>query len=315
MDQCGAPIRVHLDTDFRGDPDDACALAMLLGWPGVEIVGITTSLDRLGLRAAYAIHLLNIVGRGHIPVAAGAALSMTTLAPADPVIRDERHWPLDTLARPSPPGAAVDLLMTSIDAGATVVSIGPYTNLAQLEVMRSGTLTRASVVLMGGWVDPPGRDLPAWGPEMDFNVQSDTRAAEIVTASAGELTLATLSATFGATLRAVDLPRLRASGPMGALLASQSQAFGLDNGMAKLGRSHAGLPDDLVNVQWDPVTCAVAVGWSGVTIEVMRLAPTTRGGVLRFERDERGRPVRVVTVVNGESFRQVWIAAIEAAQH
>jgi inosine-uridine nucleoside N-ribohydrolase len=34
-------LRVHLDTDFGGDTDDACALAMLLGWPGVEVVGIT----------------------------------------------------------------------------------------------------------------------------------------------------------------------------------------------------------------------------------------------------------------------------------
>lgn len=34
-------MRVHLDTDLRGDPDDARALALLLGCPGVEIVGIT----------------------------------------------------------------------------------------------------------------------------------------------------------------------------------------------------------------------------------------------------------------------------------
>ncbi len=32
-------MKVHLDTDFGGDPDDACAMAMLLGWPGIEIIG------------------------------------------------------------------------------------------------------------------------------------------------------------------------------------------------------------------------------------------------------------------------------------
>lgn len=41
-------MRVHLDTDFGGDTDDACALAMLLGWPGVEVTGITTVADRGG---------------------------------------------------------------------------------------------------------------------------------------------------------------------------------------------------------------------------------------------------------------------------
>jgi hypothetical protein len=29
-------MKVHLDTDFGGDPDDACALAMLLGWSGID---------------------------------------------------------------------------------------------------------------------------------------------------------------------------------------------------------------------------------------------------------------------------------------
>ena len=38
-------MRIHLDTDLGGDPDDACALAMLLGWPEVEMVGITTTTD------------------------------------------------------------------------------------------------------------------------------------------------------------------------------------------------------------------------------------------------------------------------------
>jgi len=33
-------MRIHIDTDFGGDPDDACALAFLLGSPGAQIVGI-----------------------------------------------------------------------------------------------------------------------------------------------------------------------------------------------------------------------------------------------------------------------------------
>jgi inosine-uridine nucleoside N-ribohydrolase len=45
-------MRVHVDTDFGGDPDDACAVTMLLGWPDVEIVGITTNLDAGGVHPA-----------------------------------------------------------------------------------------------------------------------------------------------------------------------------------------------------------------------------------------------------------------------
>ena len=38
-------MRIHLDTDLGGDTDDACALAMLLGWHEAEITGITTVAD------------------------------------------------------------------------------------------------------------------------------------------------------------------------------------------------------------------------------------------------------------------------------
>jgi hypothetical protein len=30
-------VRVHIDTDLGGDPDDACALAFLLGWPKYRV--------------------------------------------------------------------------------------------------------------------------------------------------------------------------------------------------------------------------------------------------------------------------------------
>lgn len=113
-------MKIHLDTDFGGDPDDACALARLLGWPGVELVGVTTVADAAGWRAAYARHVLGLVGRDDVPVAAGAP--MTTLAVADPVIGDDRHWPGDLAPSPSPPGAALDLLARTLERGATIVA-------------------------------------------------------------------------------------------------------------------------------------------------------------------------------------------------
>ncbi len=303
---------IHLDTDFGGDTDDACALALLLGWPEVEIVGITTTADRDGLRAAYVEYFLKLAGRSSIPVVAGAGASMTTLATADPVRGDERHWPATISPRPAAPGAALNLLAESIERGATIVAIGPWTNLALLEIVRPGSLRRTPTVVMGGWVAPPDAGLPAWGPEMDFNVQWDTRAAEIVFATAADLTMVPLAPTLKAQLRAADVPRLRASGPLGALLARQGEAHGETYGMAALGRAHAGLPDDLLNFQYDPVTCAVALGWSGATVAEMRLTPVREGRILRFEPDEAGRPVRVVTDIDGTAFAARWLRAVEA---
>jgi inosine-uridine nucleoside N-ribohydrolase len=307
-----AAVRIHLDTDLGGDTDDVCALALLLGWPGVDVVGITTTADPDGRRAAYVRHCLALAGRDGIPVASGAGSSLTTGAVIGPVTGDERYWPGTVTARPSPPGEALDLLHRGIEQGATVVAIGPYTNLALLEVARPGSLGRVPVVAMGGWVHPPAAGLPAWGPDMDFNVQWDTRAAEIVAAGA-DLTLVTLAATLKAQLRGRDLPRLRAGGPLGELLARQGEAHGADHAMAALGRAHAGLPDDLLNFQYDPVACAVAVGWPGATLEWTRLRPAVTDGLLRFRPDPDGRPARVVVDVDGEAFADRWLAAVEAA--
>lgn len=304
-------MRIHLDTDLGGDPDDACALAMLLGWPCVEPVGITTTIDPGGRRAGYVAYCLDLAGRADIPIAAGAGVSLTTFRIAIPI---ERYWPSTPEHRPSPAGAALDLLSHSIEEGATIVGIGPYTNLALMEVARPGSLSRAPVVVMGGWTQAPSYDLPAWGPEMDWNVQWDTRAAEILTAASGELTLVTLPVTLKAHLRATDMPRLRASGRLGELLADQSEAWGQDSGMGNLGRAHAALPDDLLNFHYDPIACAVALGWSGAVVEDMHLQPVLDGEVLRFQPHPEGRLMRVVVDLDAESFAEKWLSAVEEAQ-
>ena len=306
-------MRIHLDTDIGSDPDDACALAMLLGWPDVEVVGITTTLDPEGRRAGFVANCLELAERNDIPVAAGAKTSLTTLRCPGSIPDDERYWSGPVPPQPSAPGAALNLLAKSLDVGATIVAIGPYTNLALLEVARRGSLSRIPVVAMGGWIRPPAQGLPQWGPEMDWNVQADTRAAQILAASA-RLILVTLSVTLKAHLRAADLPRLRASGRLGRLLARQAKAHGEAHKMAELGRAHAGLPDDLLNFHYDPVACAIALGWTGAAVETTRLQPVADDGVLHFEADHEGRPTQVVVDIDGPNFTETWLRAVELAQ-
>ena len=98
---------------------------------------------------------------------------------------------------------------------------------------------------------------------------------------------------------------------MGELLALQSEVHARAFKMNELGRAHAALPDDLLNFHYDPVTCAVALGWPGATLEEMRLQPVLDGGVLRFQRDASGRPARVVTAIDGDAFSEMWLGRIE----
>lgn len=303
-------MKLHLDTDFGGDPDDACALALLLAWPEAQIAGITTNLDPGGYRAGCVAHYLKLAGRSDIPIAAGAAATLTSRDRFLSTAQDPRYWPQPIAPVPAMPGAALDLLQQSIEAGAAIVAIGAATNLAMLEVARPGSLARAPVTFMGGWVRPAADGLPAWGPEMDWNVQCDPHAA-LILAEAGDLTLVTLPATLTAHLRASHLPQLRACGPIGELLALQSERHAEDNRMGELGRAHAALPDDLLNFHYDPVTCAVALRWPGATIKHMRIRPTVTNGRLQFQPDEAGRPMRVVTAVQGADFAEMWLTRLE----
>lgn len=306
-------VLIHVDTDLGGDPDDACALAMLLGWPGVRLAAVTTTIDPGGLRAGCAGHLLRLAGRTDVPVIAGAARSMTRPEVLTPATGDSRYWPPGMRGHPASAGAALDALEHSIGLGAVIVAIGPYTNLAVLELLRPGTLAQATVVVMGGWVDPPMAGLPDWGPERDWNVQWDTQAARIVLEAAGDLTLVTFPATLMTWLRARDLPRLRASGPLGRLLAQQGEARAADAGMLELGKAFGQLPDDLLNFHYDPVTCAVALGWPGAAKSVRRLRPVLTGDVLHCQPDEHGRQYTVVNTLDGAAFAEEWLRAVHVA--
>jgi inosine-uridine nucleoside N-ribohydrolase len=306
--------RIHLDTDFGGDPDDACAMALLLGWPDVELVAVTTNLDEGGRRAGCAHALLELAGRADTPVAAGAGASSTTRQRFDSTWGDGRYWPTSVAPRPGPPGAALDLLHQSISSGVTVVATGACTNLALLEVMRPGALAGADVSFTGGWLGLTDPEMPPWGPEMDWNVQCDTTAAAIVAAAGASLTLANLAVSVGAHLRRTDVPRLAAAGPLGALLARQTLTAAAETNKAALARAHAALPEDLLNFHWDPVTAAVGLGWPGARLKSVSLrAQLDESGILRFVPAPDGVPTRVLESIDAEAFREAWLESVERA--
>ena len=277
---------VHLDTDIGGDPDDVCALAMLLGWPDVEITGITTTHEEGGRRAGFVHEVLRLAGRSGIRVAAGAEHSMTTLRQPGSFPDDTRYWGHEIESVPSTTGTAFDLMEQSIERGATVIAIGPFTDLGLLEIARPGLLDTVPVVVMGGGYRRPDAGYPQWPEEYDWNVQCDTRAAEIVSGLA-QLTIVPLAATVKVHLSAAHLPRLRGAGPLGELMARQAEAYGVDR-REGLAEQHPKLPPDLLNFHHDPLAAAVAVGWDGVTFEG-----------------------NVVADVDGDAFSERWLQAIE----
>jgi len=303
-------IKVHLDTDLGGDIDDLCALALLLTWPDVEITGITTVIDDEGRRAGYTRYALDVAGRPDIPVAAGADGSCGRFRFAASLPREESYWPEPVAPAPGPLDDALALLTRSIEAGARIVAIGPYTNLALLDEAHPGLLARADLYLMGGHLRPIPAGFPQWDNTMDFNVQFDVTSARYLLERYSP-TLIPLDVTAQTALRRSYLPALRAAGPLGQLLARQAEAFAADEAYEQTyGRGCAGLPDDLINFQHDPLACAVALGWEGVTREGIHVSTRMRDGWLCEQVDEAGQPMTVVTTVEGARFNEFWLNTI-----
>lgn len=301
---------IHLDTDIGGDTDDLCALAMLLGWPGVELAGVTTCSDPGGLRAGFTRYALRLAERESVPVVAGAGGSLGGYRASPSLYDPDRYWPESISPEPAPPGAALDLLAYNAERGVTVVGVGPWTNLALLEVARPGLLASTQLVVLGGYVRAVRAGLPAWGPEMDYNVQQDTLSARIVWERCDPLVVQ-FAASLEARLRDAHLPPLRRGGALARLVARQSELYGGDGDMRRVGREHPGLPDDLLNFHYDPLACAVAAGWGGARAEELKLSAQLTDGGLTFPESPGGRPTRVVTGVDGRRLEREWVEAMQ----
>jgi inosine-uridine nucleoside N-ribohydrolase len=167
---------------------------------------------------------------------------------------------------------------------------------------------------MGGFVATPPTGYPQWGPDHDWNVQWDTRAMEKVLNTDVALTLAPITTTIQAPLREKDLPRIEATGPVGALIARQTRAWAIERDYARVGWDSDALPDDLVNFHHDPLTVAVALGWPGATLGRQRLMPFIEDGVMSFETSDSGREIDVCTGVDADAFTAVLVDALGRAQ-
>jgi inosine-uridine nucleoside N-ribohydrolase len=304
--------KIHLDTDLGGDIDDLCALGMLLHWEDVELTGITTVAEANGRRAGYIRYVLELEGRNIILIAAGADVSQGFYRyPELGYPDEERYWSKPVTPSPNPVEDAIQLLKQSIDQGAIIIAIGPFTNLYLLDLQYPGILRQANLFLMGGYVYPIRPGFPQWGNEMDWNIQVDVKSAKHVIEHSNP-TLIPLSVTVETALRRADLDDLRKSGALGQLLAQQAEAFAMDEqNEKKIGETCEGLPNDIINFLHDPLACAIALGWNdGVEIEEPPLILEEKDGWLYERIDPSGKPVRIVTKIDGTRFNQFWLNKI-----
>ena len=214
-----APVLIDCDPGH----DDAIALLLALASPEVELLGVTTvsGNQTLGKTTANAIRVLELVGRGDVPVAAGADRPLERELFVAAYVHGESG--LDGPALPPPETEAVDQhaadflaerVLASPDP-VTLVPTGPLTNVALfLERHEDAAARLRGIVLMGGAI-AEGNVTPA----AEFNVWADPEAARAVFRSGLDVTMIGLDVTHKALMTPDHGERLRRTGRTGTVVA------------------------------------------------------------------------------------------------
>jgi len=91
-----------------------------------------------------------------------------------------RYWPQQAAPSPNPPEGATALLKKSIEKGATIVGIGPFTNLHLLASEFPGLLKETTLFLMGGYdVYPVRPGFPDWKKRVRFQGAGRYQVGEV----------------------------------------------------------------------------------------------------------------------------------------
>jgi purine nucleosidase/pyrimidine-specific ribonucleoside hydrolase len=217
------PTPILLDCD--PGHDDAIALLLALGSPEVELRGVTTVAGNQTLEktTANAIRVLELAGRGDVPVAAGSPRPLVRELHVASNVHGETG-----LDGPDLPPAqaeasgqhAVDFLAERLE-GATVVATGPLTNVALL-LARYPEARPERIVLMGGAI-AEGNVTPA----AEFNIWADPEAAARVFGSGLDVTMVGLDVTHRALVTPGHAEELRRAGRIGKAVAELLDFYGV----------------------------------------------------------------------------------------
>lgn len=202
---------VILDTDIGTDVDDLMALALILGTPTIELLGITTVYGDTALRGRMTKRIAEIAGVP-VPVHAGES---ETLSGREIWWAGHEARLYDDLDRHTLDGSdAVGFLVDSVCAApgtVDVIAIGPLTNIAaaiERDARFAGAI-RHLWVMGGSFAD---EDDP------EHNFRSDATAAEIVFAAGIPTTVAGLEITRLITMGGEALARMGSAGELGEVI-------------------------------------------------------------------------------------------------
>jgi purine nucleosidase len=300
-------IPLILDTDIGDDVDDALALALAVGSPEVELVGVTTVYQCAGLRARLARHLLAAYGRPDVPVQAGVDRPLLgRLRPAwvpnqAAVLREAQDGAgAEPSEGPEGPEAAIRLIVREglRRQGLVLLTIGPMTNAALALALEPRLAGRLRVVAMAGAWDRQGGE---------YNVACDPEAVAAVLAAGVPVSFVGLDVTTRCVLPAADLERLSQAAASGSPAERVLYAFV----RAWQGATPASPPRR--PILHDPLALAAVfrpelLRWEDIHVAVELASPHLRGQTCRVP---GGAPnARVARAVDAEAFLELFATRV-----
>src|SRR5829696_3025201 len=207
---------VLLDTDIGTDVDDLLALAVLVGTPEVQLIGVTTVYGDTVLRARMTRLVLDQLERKSVPIGFGARETLSGrpvwwaghegqgILGLDRVQIDEGTTAADLLHQAA----------TEHRGNLELFAIGPLTNVAKaISADDSFAPSLRHLYMMGG---------AFWMEQAEHNIKSDPEAADIVFRSGIPMTICGLDVTQRVRLREADISEIRnAAGGIGSVLEDQ----------------------------------------------------------------------------------------------
>jgi inosine-uridine nucleoside N-ribohydrolase len=212
------PTRIVLDCD--PGHDDAIAILLALASPEIELVAVTTvsGNQTLDKTTNNALRVLELAGRGDIPVYAGADAPIVRERDVAAHVHGESG--LDGPDLPQPAGRAqgrhaVEFLAETYRGAdkPVLVATGPLTNLGLLFATHADARPDR-IVIMGGSIGEGNRT-----PAAEFNIWADPEAAERVFEEGLDTTMVGLDVTHQALIKDEHTERMRGAGRVGEVVA------------------------------------------------------------------------------------------------
>jgi purine nucleosidase len=304
------PLPILFDTDIGSDVDDALALGIVLASPELELVAVTTVARDVRVRARVAARLLALAGRAGVDVCAGESAPL--LRPMETSFGWWGHEALcageEPLAISSEHGPERIVRAAREKPGLELVAVGPLTNLARALALDPELPRRVrGLTVMGGHVRRVAIGERVCEPGIDYNLCSDREASVAVLGAGFRTTLVTADVTLQTWLRASDLARLAAAGPVARALAGQVRLWTPVQHRIFVDSLGGTLAPDNAAFLHDPLTVLALVDERPLGFEKLRIVTTIEGGVLRtLEVDPEagiGASMRVATRVDAEAAR------------